>query len=89
MQMKDKDGKKVGDEVKAGCIINDNELMLPIRIIGVPANWFAENRFILVSNEKIVTKKSSQNGSPLYPDLLPHQLRPISTYPNPHISHMI
>ena len=37
---------------------------------------------------KNVEKKSSQNGLRMYPELLPHQLRPISTYPNPPISHI-
>ena len=35
-----------------------------------------------------VEKKKSQNGLRMYPKLLPHQLRPISTYPNPPISHI-
>ena len=33
-------------------------------------------------------KTSSRNGLRRYPELLPHQLRPISTYPNPPISHI-
>ena len=39
------------------------------------------------SSEKC-RKKSSQNCLRMYPELLPHQLRPISTYPNPPISHI-
>ena len=37
---------------------------------------------------KHVEKESSQNGLRIYPELLPHQLRPISSYPNPPISHI-
>ena len=37
---------------------------------------------------KMSKKQSSQNGLRMYPELLPHQLRPISTYPNPPISHI-
>ena len=33
-------------------------------------------------------KTSSQNGLRMHPKLLPHQLRPISTYPNPPVSHI-
>ena len=33
-------------------------------------------------------EENSQNGLRMYPELLPHQLRPISTYPNPPISHI-
>ena len=32
--------------------------------------------------------EKSQNGLRTYPELLPHQLRPISTYPNPPICHV-
>ena len=35
-----------------------------------------------------MSKNKSQNGLRRYPELLPHQLRPISTYPNPPISHI-
>ena len=37
---------------------------------------------------KNVGKNSSQNGLRMYPELLPHQLRAISTYPNPPLSHI-
>ena len=40
------------------------------------------------SSEKCRGKKGSQNGLRMYPELLPHQLRPISTYPDPPISHV-
>ena len=33
-------------------------------------------------------KKNSQNGLRMYPELLPHQLRAICTYPNPPICHI-
>ena len=33
-------------------------------------------------------KRNYQNGLRMYPELLPHQLRPISTYPNPPICHI-
>ena len=35
-----------------------------------------------------MSKKNSQNGLRMYPELLPHQLRAICTYPNPPICHI-
>ena len=35
-----------------------------------------------------MSKTNSQSGLWRYPELLPHQLRHISTYPNPPISHI-
>ena len=45
-------------------------------------------RVVLHPAPKHVEKNSSQNGLRMYPEFLPHQLRPISTYPNPPISHI-
>jgi len=37
---------------------------------------------------KVKKPNSSQNALQMYPELLPHQLQPISTYPNPPLSHI-
>ena len=37
---------------------------------------------------KLILLRGVQNGLREYPELLPHQLRPISTYPHPPVSHM-
>ena len=49
------------------------------------ADWLAG--WLVVGPEKCPTK-SSQNGLWMYPELLPHQLRAISTHPNPPNSHI-